>query len=184
MNKKNNTTKLINIKNIILGIFLLIGIGFFTPCEIFGQISSKKSNAILENNFYKGSKIRIKILKEDIVRIQIAPESSEFHESGLNRYKFIQEPNTNNLKVKFSESKNGFSATTSLLKIKGNSKTGEIVISDPFEKKIFLKQIAANFGKKSSNVVFKADKKEDWIGFGDQSRDRLYQRGYIADCFC
>ena len=181
MDKKSNITKLIHLRNIIAGIFLLLV--FITPCETSGQTLVKKSNSIIENNFYNGTKIRIKILKENIVRIQITPERREFQETGLNRYKFIQEPNANNLKVKISESKNGFSAITSLLKIQGNSKTGEIIVSDPSEKKIFLKQIAVNFGEKSSSVAFKAEKQEDWIGFGDQSRDRLYHRGYIADCY-
>jgi len=37
--------------------------------------------------------------------------------------------------------------------------------------------------ERSSSVVFNADKDENWIGFGDQSRERLYHRGYIADCY-
>jgi len=87
------------------------------------------------------------------------------------------------LKVDISKSKNGFSIETKRLIIKGNNSTGEIVVTGPNGKEILLKQIAANFMESSSSTVFKADKDEDWIGFGDQTRERRYHRGYSADCY-
>ena len=156
--------------------------GSFSLVEISGQTSDTKSSTVLERDFYKGSRLKIKILKENIFRIQISAGRSEFKESGLNRYGFIQDINAGNIKADISGSKNGFTITTPRFSIKGNDLTGEIILTDPSGKKTLLKQIATSFKEGSSHVVFNADKDVDWIGFGDQSRDRLYHRGYIADC--
>ncbi|HBL75788.1 MAG: hypothetical protein A2W90_04615 [Bacteroidetes bacterium GWF2_42_66] len=166
---------------IIWGMIFILGL--IISREVIGNTVREKPSAMLEREFCKGTSIRLKFLKENIVRIQISPQGGKFSESGLNRYGFIQDLNANNLDVKITESKNNFSAETSQLKIKGNNLTGEIVITDASGKKTFLKQVAANFQEKSSNVVFNAEKEEDWIGFGDQSRKRLYHRGYMADCY-
>lgn len=181
MKKRSHILNLLHTKNIIIGMLLFFG--FIASGEISGQTSSDISPTILERDFYKGTSIRIKFLKENIVRIQITPPGSKYNESALNRYGFIQNLNADNLKVDISESKNGFSLETTHLIIKGNNSTGEIVVTDPIGKKILFKQIAANFMKSSSSAVFKADKDEDWIGFGDQTRERLYHRGYVADCY-
>lgn len=162
---------------------LLLLFLFFTCNEISGQTSKNNSPFELEQDFYNGSNIHVKFIKDNIIRIQIIPHGNKFNETGLNRYGFIKDINAADLKVNFSKSKNGFSAQTSRLKIKGNNLTGEIVVTDPSGKKILLKQIAANLTSNSSKVVFNADKSENWMGFGDQSRDRIYQRGHIADCY-
>ena len=157
--------------------------GFISFSEISGQSSVKNAPVVLEKDFYNGSMIRVNFLKENILRIRISPKGKKFSESGLNRYNFINDISQDNLQVKFSGSKEGFSAETSRLKLTGNRLTGEIVITDPSGKKILLDQISADFSDSSSKVILKAGKDEDWIGFGDQSRERIYQRGYISDCY-
>jgi len=129
MKNTSNILNLLHTKNIIIGI--LIFFGFIASGEISGQTSSNISPPILEKDFYKGTAIRVTFLKENIVRIQIAPHGSKYNESGLNRYGFIQDINSDNLKVDISESKNGFSLETSRLIIKGNSSTGKIVVTYP-----------------------------------------------------
>jgi len=181
MKQKAHILNLVQTRNIIRGVLLFFG--FIFCIEISGQIPGKNLHAVIEKDFYNGSNIHIKFLKENILRIRITPRGSILNETGLNRYGFIQDLNPGDLKVNISKSKHGFSAETSRLKIRGNDLTGEIVVTDSVGKKILLKQVAANFVGGSSNVVFNADKDEDWIGFGDQSRDRLYHRGYIADCY-
>jgi len=179
----NKNGKLLNLADkIIISIGVLLFIGLFSSEIILGQTSDKNTSSVLEDDFYNRSVIRIKFLKENIIRIQIVRQGDKFRESGLNRYDFIQELNPGDLKVKISRSKNGFSAETSAIKLKGNKLTGEIVITDPSGKKVLLDQISADFTDSSSLVAFKADKEADWIGFGDQQRQRIYQRGYTADC--
>ncbi len=156
---------------------------FYSFNVISGQSSANKSPVVLEQDFYRGSMIRINFLGEGILRIRISPKGKIFNESGLNRYGFINDISRDNLKVNFSGTKDGFSAETSRLKLTGNRITGEILITDPSGKKILLDQISANFSDSSSKVILKAGKDEDWIGFGDQSRERIYQRGYISDCY-
>jgi alpha-glucosidase (family GH31 glycosyl hydrolase) len=151
--------------------------------EISGQNSEKKESAVFEKDFYKGDVIRVKFLKENIVRIQISPKDKKFKESALNRYGFISDFNSDNLKVDHSESKSLFSAETSQLKFKFDKSSGEIILTDPSGKMILLNQIKSGFSDGTSKVEFKAGKDEDWIGFGDQSRDRIYHRGFVADCY-
>jgi alpha-glucosidase len=181
MNQIRKLLNLVHITRMIAGLFLIIV--FISLEEASGQVKDKNLTAVLEKNFFQGSVIRIKFLSENILRIQISQKAGEFKESGLNRYNFIRDINKNNLKVDQSVSVNGFAAGTSRLKIKCNNLTGEIVITDITGKKIFIDQISTNFSDSSSQVVFKSGKDEDWIGFGDQSRERIYQRGYIADCY-
>lgn len=181
MKKMNRICNKIRKEGIISGVILVLG--FICCIEISGQSSGMKSTNSVEKVFFNGKIIRVKFLKENIVRIQIAPDASKFKESGLNRLGFIQDFNTDNLKVDIQESKNGFSAGTSRLKLKADKLNGEIIITDPSGKEILLSQIAATFSDSSSGVVFQAQKVEDWIGFGDQSRDIIYHRGYIADCY-
>jgi len=175
-----NSLNLLIIKISLTGLFLISGLFFSgkTNC----QPAVKNSHEVLETNFYNGTFIRIRCLKENIVRIQITQQKGKFRESGLSRYGFINDLSPNNLKVNSSDLKNNFSVETSHLKLKGNKSTGKIVITDPSGKKIHIDQIAANFADSAAQVVFRAGKEEDWIGFGDQTRGRIYHRGYIADC--
>ncbi len=177
----NHLLEMVHFRIIITGILLLTG--FIAYGETVDHSSNKNRSTVLEKDFYKGSTIRVTFLKENIVRIRIVPKGGKFKESGLNRYGFIKDIHTDNLKVDIRESKNGFSSETSRFKMKGNGSTGEIVITDPGGKKILLRQESADFMNGFSTAGFIADKAENWIGFGDQSRERLYHRGYIADCY-
>jgi alpha-glucosidase len=172
---------LVHSRKIFTGILLLLS--FIPLKEILCQTSTKNISTSYKNHFYKGSDIQIKFLKENLVRIQISSKEKKFIESGLNRYGFIHDSISDYVKVNFSNTKNGFNAETSYLKLKVNQLSGNILITDPAGKKILLNQISANFSDSSSKVIFKAAKDEDWIGFGDQSRERIYHRGYIADCY-
>ena len=78
-------------KSFVTGI--LISIVFIACGEIHGQTTGKVLPILLEKDFYKGTMIRVNFLKENILRIQIAPQGSKFKESGLNRYGFIQDLN-------------------------------------------------------------------------------------------
>lgn len=174
---------LISIRKNSLYLIILIFNLFFLENQLLSINVEDRSSKTIEKEFYNGTNIRLKFLKENIVRIQIVPQDSKFNDTGLNRYGFINELDTSNFKLKTSITKNIFSAETSTLKITVNSSNGNIIVTDPKGEKILLNQIAANLKESSSEVIFSsAYKDENWIGFGDQSRDRVYQRGYVADC--
>lgn len=165
---------------------LLTGILFLTlfiPLNTLKcQTSGKKLRSVFENHFYNNSNIRIKFLKENLLRISILPEGAESSESGLNRYGFINEIFQPNLKLKYSEARNNFSIESPYLKVKVNQLSGNILITDLSGKIVLLNQTSSAFFDTASQVKFMADKDEDWLGFGDQSRTRIYHRGHIADC--
>lgn len=157
-------------------------------CTVFsfnglsGQKAKQKKPSVIEKDFYRGSVIRVKFMKENMLRISISQKGKAFNESGLNRYGFIRDITDDNMKIRISEPGKGFSAETPRLILKGNSSTGEIVITDPTGKKVLLHQVSADLSGIPSRVTFRAVDDENWTGFGDQSRERIYHRGYIADC--
>jgi alpha-glucosidase (family GH31 glycosyl hydrolase) len=161
---------------------LLILFNILLYSESKGMNPAKKVSTVLEQDFTSGKVIRINFMQDNIIRIRISPKGKTFNESGLNKYDFIRDISGEDIKVKLSGTKKGFSAETSVLKITGNNLTGGIKITDPSGEKILLEQLSADFVDSSSRVTFLSAKDENWIGFGDQSRERIYHRGYIADC--
>ncbi len=166
-------------------ITVLLGISAMSVL-ISGELSAKGEDKsippTIEKTFKYGSKIRIRFLTDKIMRIQIAGQGKEFKGSALNRYGFIENIETNP-KIKLSESKNSFSAQSPFFRLKGDCRTGEIIITKSSDGTVLLDQKNFSFDKRFSIVSFHASKDEDWVGFGDQTRDRLYHRGYIADCY-
>lgn len=166
----------------ILCTLLLFSVSFPFSKAVCQTEAGNESRKVVKD-FYNGTVLRIDVLKENLVRIRMVPKGMEFKETGLNRYGFIQTVDAKNLNPVLSDSKTGFTVSTAQLTIKGNVKTGEMIIMDSPAQKILVHQIAAVFAGDSAKAVFKAAKNEDWIGFGDQSRDRLYHRGFTADCW-
>lgn len=174
---KKTIGKIIRILDMTLIFFIT-----FSLTGLFAQPLKQEKSAVIEKDFYQGSVIRVKFIKENILRISICQKGNNFYESGLNRYGFINDYTDNNMEIKISESGKDFTAETPKLILKGNASNGEILITDPSGKKVFLQQISADLSTVPSKVTFKAEDDEDWVGFGDQSRDRIYHRGHIADC--
>ena len=143
--------------------------------------NNKDENGRVTKEFYNESSLRITFIKGNIVHIQLIPKSKSFKESGLNRYKFIDDKPDIIPKVDINSDKS-FSLESPTLKVVCNGKTGEILITSVKSKKVLLDQTRADFPENYSYATFKAEKDEDWLGFGDQTRKRLYQRGFIADC--
>ncbi|MHA4808054.1 glycoside hydrolase family 31 protein [Flavitalea flava] len=144
--------------------------------------TNNSNTSIVEHSFNKTSRIRIEMISANILRISIVPEGGVFQNSGLNRYGFINLPDSGIFKPQISQTSQGFLAQTADMRVKINYVTGNIHVTDPEGSKVLLDQSAATFDHGTTEVVFKADKEEDWIGFGDQSRTHLYHRGYMADC--
>ena len=139
-------------------------------------------NAV-EAGFFNHSTIRIQFLNENIARIQIAIDGKNFSGTGLNRYGFIHDSIAQKMNVKERKSKGGFTVEGGNISIACNAQTGEINVADSRTGKKYLQQVKATVSDGMSRVLFSAvSKEENWIGFGDQTRKRLYHRGYLADC--
>lgn len=146
------------------------------------KISTGGNNTV-EAELGDHKKISIQFLSSNIARIQMGASDRDFEGSGLNRYRFINDTITERLKIKERKTKNGFIAEGGNLRIECNKQTGEVRVIDIATGKIYVQQLKAGVSNGISKVVFRTvSRDENWIGFGDQTRQRLYHRGYIADC--
>lgn len=143
--------------------------------------AQKTNRHVVEHGFNKTSRIRVDLLSNNILHISIVPQGGAFQNSGLNRYGFIIPPDSDNFKPQVSAGGQSYSAKTADMQVKINYSTGSIRITNADGTKLLLDQASATFDR-GTEAVFNADKQEDWIGFGDQSRTHLYHRGYTADC--
>jgi len=150
---------------------------------VSGQLQGSLNVNTIEAGFFNHSTIRIQFLTENITRVQIVEKGKEFKESGLNRYKFIHDSIAKKLSISQKKIKNGFTLEAGNMIVFCNTQTGEVSISDSRSGKKYLHQLNASVSNGMSKVVFNTvSKDENWIGFGDQTRKRLYHRGYLADC--
>jgi len=111
-------------------------------------------------------------LSADCVRIQLAPEYAPMRGSALNKYGFIfEDALKNNAAGKTTVSVDNVDDTTGALNV---STAGSEVL---------LKLLKTEFSDEGALVEFDLfDDSEDWIGFGDQTRERLYHRGHKVNC--
>jgi alpha-glucosidase (family GH31 glycosyl hydrolase) len=138
-------------------------------------------SGIFKHEFNNGTSIRLNFIHEKIVRITISPSGREFEDSGLNKYGFINENLGGAGAVRETSEKNGFALESGDLSIKVDVKNGSITFFDSNGKEL-VSHTAREFNGKYAQAEFLAGKDEDWVGFGDQTRERLYHRGHVADC--
>jgi alpha-glucosidase len=143
---------------------------------------TNNSKNTVEHTFNKTSRIRIEMLSSNVLRISIVPEGGTFQNSGLNRYGFINSPDTKAFKPEISHADQIFTAKTADMRVRINYSSGNIRVTNADGTKVLLDQSGSAFEKGITEASFRAAKNEDWIGFGDQSRTHLYHRGYMADC--
>ncbi len=125
--------------------------------------------------------IRVQLITDNVVRVRFA-KSGEFTETALSRYGFLNETADDNLKTTLKNSADGFVLESSKTSVKWSKEKG-LSISDRKSGRTIIKQTGMEIGKKTASVRFSAKKSEDWIGFGDQTRTRLYHRGTVADLY-
>lgn len=127
-----------------------------------------------------GLNIAVRILAEGIARIQIVPRKVDFADSALNRYRFIQEPSP----LDVQETQDGACTTW-----QGGGLTFRCTQADGLfsciniQGKELFRMTGLAFGSKTADATFQAKPDEDWVGFGDLTRTRLYHRGYTATCW-
>ena len=128
-----------------------------------------------------GTQVRVRFLTDAIARIQIFPKHRDFEDTGLNRYHFIQEPAEISPRRE-TEEPGAVSWSTDALTIRCDTASGLLTCIDA-KGKTLLKMTDLVLSKKAAQTSFQADKDEDWVGFGDQTRKRLYHRGQKAICW-
>ena len=109
-------------------------------------------------------------LSADCVRVQITPYGQTACGSALNRYGFIFEDAFVN-------------DTEPQLEINWhNNENGSLDAMDE-ENQVLFKLLKADFSPSGATVEFDLfDENEDFIGFGDQTRERLFHRNCRANC--
>lgn len=125
--------------------------------------------------------MKIEFVSEKILRVRYTL-SNEFTETGLERYGFLKELKSPALKVEISEKKGLTELKTAKFKVTCAS-DGRMSVTDIAKKRTILDQTSVDINSKKARVSFKAKPEEDWIGFGDQTRTRLYHRGTQADLY-
>jgi alpha-glucosidase (family GH31 glycosyl hydrolase) len=125
--------------------------------------------------------IRVQLIADNMVRVRIA-RSNDFSETALSRYGFLQETGNGELETTIKDSPDGFIVESSKIRVRWSKGNG-LSISDRKSGGTILEQSGVELTKKNATVRFNAKKSEDWIGFGDQTRTRLYHRGTVADLY-
>ncbi|MBN1348361.1 DUF5110 domain-containing protein [candidate division KSB1 bacterium] len=123
--------------------------------------------------------IRITALKNDLFRIQIIPHG-EFKDTGLNRYGFILEP-ADSYTPEIHEADGMITIETTRLTLSFSENSKELLLTEKVSRETLLHLIQIAFESNAASAHFAARREEDWVGFGDQTRKRLYHRGHIAD---
>ncbi|MCK5843356.1 MAG: hypothetical protein KAG97_01530, partial [Victivallales bacterium] len=126
------------------------------------------------------AKANIIFLSDNVIRIRVALVGGEFGETGLNRYGFIED-SLSEVNVATSESGAVFTAESAKLAVKCDSATGAVEVIDRESDATLLRQASCDFRGKIAEVKCAAEPDDDWIGFGDQTRERLHHRGHMVD---
>lgn len=134
----------------------------------------------IERRLSGGKGLRIDFLSRDIIRIRISPDG-KFGDTLLNRYGFCKTALGKPPAVRTRKTPGGFTTDTGALSVKFVDKGMRLEVTDNTTGKQVVSQTQVAFNAKSTFVEFAAQSGEDWVGFGDQTRDRLYHRGHTAD---
>ncbi len=125
-----------------------------------------------------GATVRVDFIAPEIVRVRYgAPDS--FGDTGLNRYGFILPDAFGEVAAECAPK--GLDARTSALRVRWDDGVGRLFVENASGKTVF-EQVSAEFAAGGAIVRVRAREDEDWVGFGDQTRERLYHRGHVADC--
>ena len=135
---------------------------------------------LLEGSFSNSYRIRIEAVAANTVRIQVSADGV-FTDTGLNRYGFIAAPGGAEIVAMACEEEGNAILRTEALEVTVDAAAGSIrVLSSTGEE--VLHHVSSAFSTAGATARFKAAADEDWVGFGDQTRDRLFHRGHVADC--
>jgi len=123
--------------------------------------------------------LRLEFLTDRIARVRMDP-AGHFSDTGLNRYGFILPLTGTETQTQVTEGPGPGQAATAAMTVAwgGNDL---LCLADGAGKPLFTLTSAA-VSEAGAQVRLRVRPDEDWVGFGDQTRDRLYHRGHVADC--
>ena len=133
----------------------------------------------IEVSLRTGARVRVVFLAENIARVSYT-QDGEFTDTGLNRYGFILGPERGDLEIDTQETADRVVAASPSVRIELAKSTGRLSVARADGTTVF-EQLGAEFAGGKGVARFRADPDEDWIGFGDQTRERLYHRGRQVD---
>lgn len=123
----------------------------------------------------------LKFLDQTLFRVSFSAEE-KFADSPLNRYNFITEPTDENAPdVNFAEDQTGFRAETEQVMVQFSRENGHLRVTNKRTGQVVLQQLQVDLKPGHAEARFAAEPDEDWIGFGDQTRERLFHRGHRID---
>ena len=116
-----------------------------------------------------------------ILHIRLAPPERNSRESALDRYEYLEKPPGDPEAVCLED---GSSVT---LKTAGGTakidrRSGCITMHNAAGD-LLVRQLSADFTGPGAAAAFAVLPGEDWVGFGDVSRSRLFHRGHKVSCF-
>lgn len=133
-----------------------------------------------------GERVCVTFLSDDILRFQMAPAGEPFRDSALNRYGFVSPSNGKRFGAAFARGDQGFTGETAAVRLKFREDTRVLRIIEKVNGTVVFRQTTATLpgGEGGAGyVACEAAEEEDWVGFGDQTRERLFHRGHRADCW-
>lgn len=119
--------------------------------------------------------------KDGILRLRIVPRERTGQISGLERYGFLSEPD-NDPNAQIAENSETIALKSNGAALTVNRLTGCFHLTGPSGETL-LDQTVLDFSNGSSHAEFSAEKEEDWVGFGDVSREAFYHRGRKVRCW-
>ncbi len=125
-----------------------------------------------------GRSVIIAILSGHCVRIRIAPPKKENGPSLLERYGFITEKYEDSV-PHFSLKDGRWSVESPNVKLEGSDDSFSASLPDG---RLLLRMEHVSFHDDGTSACFTASPGEDWCGFGDQTRERIFHRGHQAHC--
>ncbi len=134
----------------------------------------------MQHDLASGEQVQVKFLSDTVARVRVAPPGSEA-DSLLNRYGFLRESLDDAVKVDRDSDSSGFKLASARMEIRFTAATAALVVTDLAQGRVVLEQVEAASGKPVARARFRAGDGEDWVGFGDQTRERLFHRGHTAD---
>ena len=126
-----------------------------------------------------GPGVRADFVAADIVRVRVSTDG-RFGDSLLNRYGFILPPGQP-ARATIRRTAREWVGQTASLTVHLRRDQPEIRVTNA-RGELRLHQVSASFAPAGTVVRLRVAPEEDWLGFGDQTRERLYHRGHVADC--
>ncbi|OQA82864.1 MAG: Alpha-xylosidase [Lentisphaerae bacterium ADurb.Bin242] len=119
--------------------------------------------------------LELSAFKDGILRLRIAPRERTGQISGLERYGFLSEPEDDPA-AEFSEDSTSITLKSGKTFLTIDRKTGCFQLKNTIGE-ILLEQNGLEFANGKTIAEFFTAEEEDWVGFGDVSREHCFYRG-------